>query len=54
LIAKLEDRFCPVDSGILLVVSKVYRRLALDADRCIEILRESEHLPTGSFRSCVT
>ena len=46
-IRKLEDRFCPAEPGWLLVVSCVWRELALDQDRCIEILRECGHLPTG-------
>jgi hypothetical protein len=32
-IRKLEDRFCPAEPGILVVVSKVWTTLALDADR---------------------
>jgi hypothetical protein len=46
-IRKLEDRFCPAEPGWLLVVSCVWRELALDQDRCIEILRECGHLPTS-------
>jgi hypothetical protein len=44
---KLEDRVCPAEPGWLLVMSCVWRELALDQDRFIEILRECEHLPTG-------
>ena len=46
-IGKLENRFCPTDLDWLLVMSAVAGDLALSNDRCIEILRECEHLPTG-------
>ena len=46
-IRKLEDRFCPAEPGSLLVMSCVWRELALDQDSCIEILRECGHLPTS-------
>ena len=35
------------EPGWLLVMSCVWRELALDQDRCIKILRECGHLPTG-------
>ena len=46
-IRKLEDRFCPAELDCLLVMSAVASELALDNDRCIEILRECGYLPTG-------
>ena len=48
-IAKLEDQFGTAEreSPVLLVMSCVWRELALAQDRCIEILRECRHLPTG-------
>jgi len=39
-IRKLEDRFCPAELDCLLVMSAADRDLALENDRCIEILRE--------------
>jgi hypothetical protein len=45
-IAKLESQLS-AEQQILLVVSGVDLELALDEDRCIEILRESGFLPTG-------
>ena len=46
-IAKLEKQFGTVESEppLLLVVSRVECRIALDEDRCIEILRECGVLP---------
>ena len=48
-IAKLEKQFGTVESEppLLLVVSRVECRVALDKDRCIEILGECGVLPTG-------
>ena len=48
-IAKLEKQFGTVEGEppLLLVVSRVECRIALDEDRCIEILRECGVLPTG-------
>ena len=48
-IRKLEDRFWPAAGkpGILLVVCKAGWGLALDKDRCIQILGECGFLPTG-------
>jgi hypothetical protein len=48
-IAKLEDRFWPGNGKppLLLVVTAAGRELALDQDRCIQILRECGFLPTG-------
>ncbi len=50
-IAKLEDQFGTAqgEPPVLLVMSAVARELALDDDRCIQILRESGFLPTGPF-----
>ena len=45
-IRKLEDRFRPAEP-VLLVMSCVWKELALDDDRCIGILRECGHLPTS-------
>ncbi len=48
-IAKLEDQFGTAqrESPDILVMSSAARELALDTDRCMEILRECGHLPTG-------
>jgi hypothetical protein len=48
-IAKLEDRFWPGKGKpqLLLVVTAAGRVLALDQERCIQILRECGSLPTG-------
>ena len=48
-IAKLEEQFGTVAGKppILFVISRVERRLALDRERCIEILGECGTLPTG-------
>jgi hypothetical protein len=48
-IAKLEDRFLPGNGKpqLLLVVTAAGKALALDQDRCIQILRECGFLPTG-------
>jgi hypothetical protein len=48
-IARLEDHFGTATGKplVLLVVCKAGWGLALDRDRCIEILRECGHLPTG-------
>jgi hypothetical protein len=50
-IAKLEDQFGTAQGKpqYLIVVSRAVRELALDEDRCIQILRESGFLPTGPF-----
>ena len=44
-IRKLEGRFRPGET-VLLVMSCVWKDLALADDRCIQILRECGHLPT--------
>ena len=48
-IARLEDQFGTAQGKPphLLVFAAVASELALDEDRCIEILRECGHLPTG-------
>jgi hypothetical protein len=48
-IAKLEDQFGTAQGKPphLLVFTAAASELALDEDRCIEILRECGHLPTG-------
>ena len=48
-IAKLEDQFGAAqrETPVLLVMSAAASELALDQNRCIEILRECGHLPTG-------
>ena len=48
-IAKLEVQFGTTqgEPPFLLVMSAAASELALDQDRCIEILRECGHLPTG-------
>jgi hypothetical protein len=48
-LCKLESQFGlgPETEQLLLVVTAADRGLALDQDRCIEILRESGFLPTG-------
>ena len=48
-IRKLEDRFWPGNGKppLLLVVCKAGWGLALDQDRCIQILGECGFLPTG-------
>ena len=50
-IRRLQGRLCP-DYGQpqrLWVVQVVGRELALDSDRCVDILRECGFLPTGRF-----
>ena len=49
-IRKLEDRFGLADGKppLLIVVSLAAKKLALDEDRCVQILRECGHLPTGA------
>jgi hypothetical protein len=46
---RLESRFGlgPETEQLLLVVTAAGKALALDQDRCIQILRESGSLPTG-------
>jgi hypothetical protein len=48
-IAKLEDQFGTAqrETPVLLAMSAAASELALDQDRCMEILRECGHLPTG-------
>lgn len=48
-LCKLESRFGlgPETEQLLLVVTAAGRALALGHDRCIQILRECEFLPTG-------
>ena len=50
-IRKLEDRVWPGNgrASILLVLCQAGWGLALDQDRCIEILGEAGFLPTGRF-----
>ena len=47
--ASLEERLGLADGKppFLIVVTYADRGLALDQDRCVEILRECGHLPTG-------
>lgn len=47
-IGKLEDTFRPGNGEplLLLVVTAAEKRLALDQDRCVQILRECGFLPT--------
>jgi hypothetical protein len=54
-IAKLEDQFgtVPGKPPLLFVVSAVECRIALDEDRCIEILGECGTLPAGPSLSIV-
>jgi hypothetical protein len=51
-LVKLEDRLGIADGKprILIVVTPVGRGLALDEDRCIEILGECGYLPPGTVR----
>jgi hypothetical protein len=48
-IRKIEERFLPANDKptLLLVVTSADRVLALEQDRCIQILRECGYLPTG-------
>jgi hypothetical protein len=48
-LCKLESRFGlgPETEQILLVLTRAQRRLALDEDTCVGILRECGFLPTG-------
>jgi hypothetical protein len=48
-LCKLESRFGlgPETEQILLVLTRAERRLALDEDTCVGILRECGFLPTG-------
>jgi hypothetical protein len=50
-ICKLETRFGlePETDKLLVVLTLAARRLALDADTCVQILRESGGLPTHAF-----
>ena len=50
-IRRLQQRLCP-DVGQeqrIWVATLVGHKLALDTDRCVDILRESGFLPTGRF-----
>ena len=50
---RLEDRLASKSSKqFLIVLTDARRSLALDSDRCVQILREAGHLDTTS-RSCV-
>jgi hypothetical protein len=51
-LVKLEDRLGLADGKprILIVVTHAGRGLALDEDRCIEILGECGYLPPGTVR----
>ena len=48
-IGKLEDTFRPKSDKplLLLIVTAAEKRLALDQDRCVQILRECGFSPTG-------
>jgi hypothetical protein len=48
-IRQLEDQFGPADGKLctVLVVCNLGQELALDQDRCVEILAECGFLPTG-------
>jgi len=48
-IGKLEDTFRPRSGEplLLLVLTAAEKRLALDQDRCVQILRECGFLPSG-------
>ena len=48
-VRKLENRFCDTKPQLLWVACLAGWGLALDQDRCIEILRESGFLSTGRF-----
>ena len=50
-IRKLEDRLGLANGKppLLIVVSLAAKKLALDEDRCVQILRECGHLPTGAI-----
>ena len=48
-INKLENQFGCGQEGILVVVGKAGRGLALDQDRCVQILEESGFLPAGAY-----
>jgi hypothetical protein len=50
---RLEDRLTPQGrKPFLIVVTDAAQKLALDSDRCVQILREAGHLDTTSL-SCV-
>jgi hypothetical protein len=50
---RLEDRLAPQGRNqLLIVVTDAAQKLALDSDRCVQILREAGHLDTTSV-SCV-
>ena len=50
---RLQDRLAPQSrKQFLIVVTDAAQKLALDTDRCVQILREAGHLDTTSL-SCV-
>ena len=50
---RLEDRLAPPGrKQFLIVVTDAAERLALDSDRCVQILRDAGHLDTKSL-SCL-
>jgi hypothetical protein len=51
-IARLEDRFAPnlEEEPFLVIVRRMDRKLALDKDACLQILRECGFLRGGSIR----
>jgi hypothetical protein len=51
---RLEDRLAPQgNKPLLIVVTDARQKLALDIDRCVQILREAGHLDTTSPISVV-
>jgi hypothetical protein len=48
-VRKLENRFCDTKPQLLWVACQAGWGLALNQDRCIEILGECGFLPTGRF-----
>jgi hypothetical protein len=51
---RLEDRLAPQGrKQFLIILTHAAQKLALDSDRCVEILREAGHLDTKSVSCCV-
>ena len=51
---RLEGRLAPQGrKQFLIVVTDAEQKLALDSDRCVQILREAGHLDTKSVSCCV-
>jgi hypothetical protein len=51
---RLERRLAPQGrKQFLIVVTDARQKLALDSGRCVQILREAEHLDTRGFCCCV-